>query len=328
MSTLPSGNDWHEWRRHGIGASDIPAIMGTSPWSSPWKVWAEKVGLLPPAPGTERMELGKDAEAFLGAVFQRRTGLWLVAEQAQVEHATERWMRCTLDGVASDAMPDIGETGVPSDLCLGVVEMKTANTFGWPDGLPAHYVQQVQWQLAVTGMERAWLVVGFAGWKVEIFEIARDDRAIAEMILHADHFWHEHVCTGIEPPVDGSDATREAILDAWPRHQAGKAVDLPAGIVDAWANARSHRLALESIVAQAKTEEQEAANQLLAALQDAELGLVDGEPVVSCRTQTRRVLDRERLERDHPAIAQEYAAETTWRTLRPASKKDRTRKAA
>lgn len=26
--------EWYEWRRHGLGASDVPAIMGENPWKS------------------------------------------------------------------------------------------------------------------------------------------------------------------------------------------------------------------------------------------------------------------------------------------------------
>ena len=38
--------EWLDWRRGGIGSSDIAAIIGLSPWATPYSVWAEKTGRL------------------------------------------------------------------------------------------------------------------------------------------------------------------------------------------------------------------------------------------------------------------------------------------
>ena len=35
---------WLQWRKKGIGASDIPIIMGMTSWSSPTQLWREKRG--------------------------------------------------------------------------------------------------------------------------------------------------------------------------------------------------------------------------------------------------------------------------------------------
>ena len=34
--------EWFEWRKTGITASDMPIIMGVSPYKTPWQLWAEK----------------------------------------------------------------------------------------------------------------------------------------------------------------------------------------------------------------------------------------------------------------------------------------------
>jgi predicted phage-related endonuclease len=38
---------WHAWRREGVTASDATILMGTHPDKTVWRLWAEKVGLLP-----------------------------------------------------------------------------------------------------------------------------------------------------------------------------------------------------------------------------------------------------------------------------------------
>ena len=47
MTTVDTRAEWLRWRRSGIGASDIAALLGISPWASPFSVWADKLGLLP-----------------------------------------------------------------------------------------------------------------------------------------------------------------------------------------------------------------------------------------------------------------------------------------
>lgn len=41
--------EWLEWRRNGIGATDVAGILGVSPWASPWSVWADKCAPTLPA---------------------------------------------------------------------------------------------------------------------------------------------------------------------------------------------------------------------------------------------------------------------------------------
>ena len=49
FETIETANrsEWLEARRAGIGASDIAAIMGISPWSTPFQIWASKVAEIP-----------------------------------------------------------------------------------------------------------------------------------------------------------------------------------------------------------------------------------------------------------------------------------------
>jgi predicted phage-related endonuclease len=48
---LPAEASREEWlaaRRLGIGGSDIGALLGASPWSTPLDVWADKTGQAEP----------------------------------------------------------------------------------------------------------------------------------------------------------------------------------------------------------------------------------------------------------------------------------------
>ena len=66
---------WLQERRTGIGGSDVPAILGISPYGSPYSVWADKLGLLPERECSEAMRQGADLEAYVSRRFCEETGL-------------------------------------------------------------------------------------------------------------------------------------------------------------------------------------------------------------------------------------------------------------
>ena len=37
---------WLEWRAGGVSASDVAILLGLSPYKTPWRLWAEKTGLV------------------------------------------------------------------------------------------------------------------------------------------------------------------------------------------------------------------------------------------------------------------------------------------
>ena len=75
VSTLNmSREDWLDERRKSIGGSDAPAIIGLNPWASPYTVWADKLGKLPPKEDNEAMRLGRDLEDYVARRFTEATG--------------------------------------------------------------------------------------------------------------------------------------------------------------------------------------------------------------------------------------------------------------
>src|SRR5262245_57780142 len=126
--------EWLEWRRTGLGGSDIAGILGLSKWESPWSIWANKVGILPDRDASEAMEFGQRAEMMLEAYFEDRTGLWVRGRQERRQHPTHEWMKCTIDGRAHEARSGSDD---PTD-AIGVVEYKTTADppEAWADHVP------------------------------------------------------------------------------------------------------------------------------------------------------------------------------------------------
>lgn len=296
---------WLEWRRVGLGASDVAAIVGLSPWTSRWALWADKTGLIPPDDSdSEAMEFGRRFEGLAVPWFaERRPGLVVAGQQQWCTHSDHLWARCTVDGF-------VFKDGEPTADALGTFEVKTDHRHGpdaWETEIPAHYQCQAQWQMYVTGMQRTWFAVLHTFGRFRIYELVRDEADIALLVAAASTFWDDHVLTGIPPVVDGSEATTAALAQAW-RDPAG-AIEVDPALLDAVTAATA---ALKA----AKDADTEARNRLRAALGDRTDATVDGRLVASWRPQTSARIDADRLRALHPEIATEVTTTTESRVLR------------
>lgn len=319
--------EWHEWRRGGVGGSDIAALIGLSRYASPTSLFYEKLGLLEDRDGdTPRQRIGKRMETVLAEEFNDMTGLFCVGEQQWCEHPIYPWARCTTDGFAADS--PFGNHTI--DAALGTVQMKTDGRFAWPDGIPPNIRAQCIWELGVTGLANCWLVVMFAGFRVEIFEIHWDDDTAADwkfMLDTARTFWEDHIVTGIPPAVDDHEATTAALTEV-------HGLD-PDGIIEADGDARQLVTMLQFAKLATKAAEAEEArlsNQVRALLGDR-TDLVDGwttpkrgDPkpnvIASWRTQESSRIDTSALRTNEPVIAGKYTTTTTTRVLRVATFKE------
>lgn len=322
--------DWHAWRRGGIGGSDIAGLMGLSPYASPTSLFYEKTGALgDDHADSDRQRIGKRMEVVLAAEFNDRTGLYCVGEQTWCQHATLPWARCTVDGFAADS--PFGSIGAAGEYALGTVQMKTDGRFGWPDGIPPGIRAQCVWEMGVTGLYQCWLIVMFAGFRVEVFEISWDADVQSDweyMLSTARAFWVDHVETGVPPAIDHHEATTAALTEV-------HGVD-PAGIADADETARTLVAELQRaklLTKAAEAAEDRLSNELRALLGDR-TDLVDGwteptkkvgpKPIViaSWRPQENRRIDTTALRSAEPAIADKFTTTTVTRVLRVTPSKE------
>jgi putative phage-type endonuclease len=285
---------WLAYRRDHVGASDVAAILGISNFGSRWSTWAEKSGLLPEEADNELMAGGRFLEQGIAPWFSSRTGLYVIGAQSVIESADDPLASCTVDGFVAESP---GATIAETD---GELEIKVRG-FGRPwDPIPADIQAQCQWQMHVTGHERAWIAV-LMGRRLDIHELERDEGDIAFIVDRVHRFWTEHVLTGTPPPTDGHDATLRAIAAVYPAQTPDLSVELDdlADVLDQWHQAKAAKSVAEKL-------EKEARAAICAALADAEEGTVAGERVVSYRQQTRKSY---------------VVQETTFRALRSTSKK-------
>lgn len=290
----PDDPEWHERRRQGIGASEVAAVLGRHPYASPWSIWARKVGLVPaPEPGdeSEAQWLGRALEPIIAARFAEETGLVVAGEQMMLSRPGMPWARATVDGLVFDRGGPIDEHGVIDgygvDDALGVLELKFTSEPPWSE-LPEHHALQVQWQLYVVGLGRGWLAamhLAFGRPRFRLYEVERDERLLAEIVPEVERFWFDNCLSSEPPPVDGSDATTEALKAVFgePVSDAGSVEldDEALGSLEVLRQAKAEAKVLAGVIAEAE-------NVLRATLGDASEGRVGGFLAVSWRLQHRR----------------------------------------
>ena len=170
-------------RRNSIGASDIPCIMGFSPFADAWTVFASKKGLIE-IEETERMKWGKRLQEPIARGWSEDMGIPIEWYDKSVAHPKRKWQTCSPDAL----MPNFKER-------KAVVEVKTvsldqAKEWGrsdepWveeSDAIPDYVHLQVAWQMSVLDVEEAYVLAMIGGNRVWTYHLKRDLEIEAHML--------------------------------------------------------------------------------------------------------------------------------------------------
>jgi predicted phage-related endonuclease len=185
-----------------VGSSDVPAILGLSPWSSPSHTWARLVGLIPryDSGGTAQTRRGHMLEGALLDEWARRKSPLGRTKGPSLDEAPavrEGWKAARVDMLA------VLEDGP----C--VVEAKTTRTWdGWGDdgsaSPPLYYVAQVAWQLHVLDVPRAELIAYNAfDDRIRIYPMERNEAVEGQLVAAIEQWMQRHVWANpVVPPSD------------------------------------------------------------------------------------------------------------------------------
>lgn len=219
-------------RKLYLGASDIAAVMGISPWKGPIDVWAEKRGM-EGLPGNEAQRIGQVLERpILMELYPARGALTFPGTQI---HRRIPWAGCTPDAMEHALI----EGQAVDSLCqVKVVGRGQLSRWGDPSegemALPAEVRLQVQWEMEVTGVSLD-RVIALLGTELRVYDVFRDPELGQGLLDAAEPFWVENVLRGQMPQVDGSEGCRRVLERHFGRERLGM---LPAGNQGmAWAKA-------------------------------------------------------------------------------------------
>ena len=290
---------WLKMRRKGIGGSDAAAILGMSHYSTPYSVYADKVGALPEKDDTEAMRQGRDLEEYVAQRFTDQTGIRVRRRNQMLQNPEHPFMLADIDREC------VGLNGIRAGL-----EIKTTRDIylkRFKDGeYPDEYYCQCMHYMAVTGWERWYLAVLVYGTDFMIFQIDRDEDEIQALIKAEEAFWNDFE-KGIAPPVDGRAPTETAVDAMYPSVNEGDdEVQLSCG------DAISNYMALEAQIKLLERERDRNKEIIQCEMQDAPKAVCGAYRVV-WKPSVRSKLDIKRYIADHGKIDADYYKTTVSR---------------
>lgn len=207
----PGSLEWNDARARRVGGSEVAAVLGLSPWESPFSLWWRKHGELGPQPDNDLMWWGREQEP-------------VVAKRFQYEHPEFDVRRC---GSYVNDKRDYQLIN-PDRLLLTrgglrrweLLEIKHAHeNEEWgpagSDDIPVHYRCQGLWLMDTFGVRECRFAVYFGGDKYREYRIGYDEGEALILRKRCSEFIDSIDCGDI-PDIDGHSATYSAIREMHP----------------------------------------------------------------------------------------------------------------
>lgn len=318
MITKIKTNTHEEWlaeRKKSLGGSDVASVLGMNEYSSPYTVWAEKTGKLPPFEGNEWTKLGNDLESYVAQRFCEASGLKVVNDNTTWRNDKYPHLHANIDRRVVGM-----KAGVECKLTSEFNAKKYKNG-EFPDRF---YAQCVEY-LCVTELERWFLAVLIYGKGIKIYQMTRipndevpkwceasvyvDDGEIEAMVKATADFW-EYVKSGDAPMADGSDSTSETLKTIYPESN-GETVSLMA--FEEELKQYKHLALLEKDYKKLKDE---CANKIKAYMGEASKGETNNFKV-TWSSSVRNTFDHKKFAEDNPGLdLSAYFKATATRTFK------------
>lgn len=301
---------------YSVGASDVPAILGVSPYRTPWDVWASHHAPHLLSDDSDPRDLAR-GHALEPAVLR----MWSEATGRPVQHfdrAVTRLADAPWATFSPDGITDGGEH-VEAKTIRDGRGLPASGVLTWDDApdnaaLWSHVVQAA-WTSVVLGVERTHLAVLGPFFDLYVYEVPTDARIRAAIFRRVEAWRATHLVGGVEPekgrPISLPRGTESAHEDALP-----EADDVEADAIRRWLDAkaaadkaRSTLKWLDGIASAARED------VIALARVDHGPGLRVGDTSVAWKVGTRRTASVGAVEKFAPDLVAKIVKTSTTRRL-------------
>lgn len=192
----------------GLGASEVPAVMGLSPYSTASDVWLDRMGLAGPKDDTPAMAAGRALERPLLRMANARDGLGFRHNRLTLPHPK-------YPVVPLFATPDGFGPGRQSTAEVKLVGRRFSD---WSDEPPDYVTAQARAAMACVPPSRYAVVIAFVGSDLRVYRIERDAAIEERLIDYVGSWWAEHIDGETAPEPDTPAA-------AWRLYRARAAIE-------------------------------------------------------------------------------------------------------
>ena len=279
-----------------FGASDAAALMNASPYTSRGDLYKQKA--LPPLPSINKavFQRGNDLEPALISVASRMLGVPIITPQVQYRKGR---FTVSKDGVDNEQKPTIG------------VEAKTTTRYSISDAddLPQEWLWQGWAQQFVLDVPIFFITLD-KNQSFSLVELPKNDAAQNALLKEAEMFGEMIDSGEMLEDLDQFNSQEIALLF----RAKPESIELPATAVD-WLWMLEDARATKK---QAEDQETKAKDAIARMMLNYEVGLLNGETVVSWKESAGKVsLDTTALKYEHPELCKQYEKQgAPFRTMR------------
>ena len=268
--------EWFAARAASIGASEIAAAAGLSPYQTPLELYSRKRGELPPIEDNDPMRMGRLLEPVVKSEFCRVSGLSLIdPNPAMYRHGKYECISATPDGI------------IDTDRLL---EAKTASwrmKSSWgeqdSDDVPVHYLCQCAQQMAVMNATEVHLAVLFDGAELKTFKVMRNDDLIQLLISAGLELW-ERIKDGRPPEPNWEHPSTPQLIRAIHSSINDTRIELDSNEVSLWEEYES----LAEIINESKLRQDECKARILHGIGDHFAGILPDGRMIRRKVITKK----------------------------------------
>lgn len=303
-------------RQKYIGGSDMGALLGIAPQSweinSPLKLYLAKIEEPTIDPFQKpQLRRGGRWEAVVAEMLEERLKddghtINIVGRNKQFRDKEFDHFRCEVDF----------ELQLDEDPSFVSCELKTVHPFlsrDWgesdTDGVPIHFLAQVQWGLGITGREICIVAALFGADDLRTFPIHRDEDTIETLRLKAHEFWNDHVLARKPPPF-------QDITDVNALFKIDKVEMRDFSDILAFRHAYANLIAADNELTLAKIRRETFEKECKQLMGDAGIAMLFAQKVITWKSHKRSAIDVEILRNLHPTIARQCSQESTVRPFK------------
>jgi len=171
-------------RQKGIGGSDVAAICGWNPWSTPIDIYYSKIVPIPDDDidtTNERCKTGNIAEPFIIKRYEEMKGVKVKTDMPLLRHPKYPFLLGNVDGFVEAENV--------------IVECKTVGSYAdqWKGEMPIYYKTQCAHYAMILDAKRVDLIAQFDRQEFKIFVYERDSYFEGEIRNKCIDFWENHV---------------------------------------------------------------------------------------------------------------------------------------
>jgi putative phage-type endonuclease len=296
--------DWLEARKLGITGTDIGGILDINKYTSPMKIYLDKLGALEPTEDNEAMYWGRTMEEVIAREFQTRNSNMKVNKvNVMLKHPMYDWALANIDRLI---ISEYGERGI--------LEIKTVSEYGkdaWEaEEVPPQYMVQIQWYMFVANVRYGYFAALIGGNKYVQKYVERDDELIEMLLSTAQGFWMNNVLKKVPPSLDGSEALSNLLKTLYPTSVPGAELILPeeaAELIETREDLKGKSKELDEQIAECE-------NKLKDLLRENEIGFC-GDKKVIWKSSSRTTVDSKTLKSKYPQIYEECSKTLNTRTF-------------